>query len=201
MDEAERRRRQDPRQPREEDQVRPRLGREDEGAVRRGRRRPVRLRLVLAGGEGRQDRGDEDAERREPAGARRRADPRLRRLGAFLLHRLPQPPARLPQGLRRSPGELGARRADARGRGRQGLARGVSRDTSAPRPSVVARIERSGMRGNPPGFRWRSIRATRYLQLGRCSALTPTWTMRGLSIPATPTYLNTRSSISRLRAR
>ena len=33
------------------------------------------------------------AERRKPAGAWRQADPRLRCLGALLLHRLPQPPA------------------------------------------------------------------------------------------------------------
>ena len=78
---------------------------------------PVRLRLVLARGQGRQDRHHEDAERREPAGARRQADPRLRRVGAFLLHRLSQPPARLPQGLRRSSGELGLRRRDVRGGG------------------------------------------------------------------------------------
>ena len=57
------------------------------------RRHPVRLRLVLDGGEGRQARRHEDAERREPAGAWRHADARLRRVGAFLLHRLPQPPA------------------------------------------------------------------------------------------------------------
>ncbi len=48
-----------------------------------------------------------DGERRKPAGARRQADPRLRRVGAFLLHRLPQPPARLSQGLCRSPRQLG----------------------------------------------------------------------------------------------
>ena len=39
-------------------------------------------------------RGDQDAERREPAGPWRQADPRHRCMGAFLLHRLPQPPAR-----------------------------------------------------------------------------------------------------------
>ena len=42
------------------------------------------------------------------------AHPRLRRVGALLLHRLPQPPARLSQGLRRPPGQLGTRRQDAR---------------------------------------------------------------------------------------
>ena len=35
------------------------------------------------------------------------ADPRRRRLGAFLLHRLPQPPARLSQGVRRQSRQLG----------------------------------------------------------------------------------------------
>ena len=53
-------------------------------------------------------------ERREPAGARRQADPRLRRVGALLLHRLPQPPPRLSQGVPRSPGELGIRRRNVR---------------------------------------------------------------------------------------
>jgi Fe-Mn family superoxide dismutase len=37
----------------------------------------------------RQARDDEDAKRREPVDARRVADPRLRRVGAQLLHRLP----------------------------------------------------------------------------------------------------------------
>ena len=46
-------------------------------------------------------------QRRKPAGARRDADPRLRRLGALLLHRLSQPPSGLSEGVRRSSGELG----------------------------------------------------------------------------------------------
>ena len=53
--------------------------------------------------------GDQDAERREPAGPRRQADPRHRRVGALLLHRLSQPPAGLSQGLRRPPRQLGIR--------------------------------------------------------------------------------------------
>ena len=53
------------------------------------------------------------AERREPARARRVADPGLRRVGALLLHRLPQSPPRLPESLPRPPRELGARRGDA----------------------------------------------------------------------------------------
>src|SRR5437588_856436 len=60
------------------------------------------LEQVVACDQGREDRRDEDPERREPAGARRRTDPRLRRVGALLLHRLPESAARLPQGIRRS---------------------------------------------------------------------------------------------------
>ena len=41
-------------------------------------------------------------------------DPRLRRLGAFLLHRLPQPPSGLPEGVRRSSRQLGLCRRDVR---------------------------------------------------------------------------------------
>ena len=68
----------------------------------------------LAHGQGRQDRRHENAERRKPAGPWRQADPRLRRVGAFLLHRLPQPPAGLSQGVPGSPGQLGTRRQDVR---------------------------------------------------------------------------------------
>jgi hypothetical protein len=38
------------------------------------------------------------------------------------------------------------------------------------------------------------------LQIGKFFALTPTWTIRDLSTPATPTYLKTWSSISRFLA-
>jgi hypothetical protein len=55
-----------------------------------GRRHSVWVRLELDRGEGRQARHHQDGERREPAGARRQANSRLRRLGAFLLHRPPQ---------------------------------------------------------------------------------------------------------------
>ena len=51
----------------------------------------------------------------KPAGPRRAADPRLRRVGALLLHRLPQPAPGLSQGLRRPPGQLGLRRRNVRG--------------------------------------------------------------------------------------
>ena len=44
-------------------------------------------------------------------------DSRLRCVGALLLHRLSQSPARLSQGFSRSPGELGARRRNALGGG------------------------------------------------------------------------------------
>ena len=57
----------------------------------------------------------QDAERRKPLGPWGYSDPRLRRVGALLLHRLPQPAAGLPQSLPRSPGELGPRRGDADG--------------------------------------------------------------------------------------
>ena len=76
----------------------------------------------LARRQGRQDRRHQDRERREPAGARRQADPRLRRVGALLLHRLPQPTAGLSQGLHGSSGELGIRREDVR-RGDEVVAR------------------------------------------------------------------------------
>ena len=49
------------------------------------------------------------AEWREPAGPWRHADPRLRRVGALLLHRLPQSPAGLSEGVRRAPDQLGIR--------------------------------------------------------------------------------------------
>ena len=57
--------------------------------------------------EERQARNLKDPQRRKPAGARRHADPRRRRLGALLLHRLSQSPSGLSEGIRRSSGELG----------------------------------------------------------------------------------------------
>ena len=72
------------------------------------------------------------AERREPAGAWRQADPRLRRVGALLLHRLPQSAAGLPQGVPRPPGELGPRRRDVR-RGDQVAAARYARPASRAR--------------------------------------------------------------------
>ena len=57
--------------------------------------------------------GDQDRERGEPALLRPDRAPRLRRLGAFLLHRLPQQAAGLPHQLPRQAGELGERRLAA----------------------------------------------------------------------------------------
>src|SRR6266852_1518107 len=58
-------------------------------------------------GEERQARNLQDSQWRKPVGAWRHADPRRRRLGAFLLHRLSQPPPGLSEGVCRSSGELG----------------------------------------------------------------------------------------------
>src|SRR3984893_14294336 len=99
----------DPRRARKKDHRRSWLRRQHEGRIHSGRRHAIRLRLVLACGRGWQDRRDEDAQRREPTRAGRHAHSRLRCLGALLLYRLPQPTARLPQGVRRSPGQLGIR--------------------------------------------------------------------------------------------
>ncbi len=116
MDEARRRWRQDAGLSGKADHRGSRIAGEDEGKLHRGGDDPVRVGLVLACAQVRQDRGDEDRERREPAGARRKTDPRLRRLGAQLLHRLSQPPRRLSEGVRRPPRQLGLCRRDARGR-------------------------------------------------------------------------------------
>ena len=58
----------------------------------------------------------QDAERREPAGEGRLADPRLRRVGALLLHRLPQRAAEVSRGVLGQPDQLGRRRGDVRPR-------------------------------------------------------------------------------------
>src|SRR4030088_1300502 len=58
-------------------------------------------------GKERQARNLQDPQWREPAGAWRNPDPRRRRLGALLLHRLSQSPSGLSEGVDRSPGELG----------------------------------------------------------------------------------------------
>ena len=107
LDEAQWRRQQIARPPGKEDHRGPRRPREIQDRFRRRRRRPVRLGLGLAVGEERQARNLQDPQRRKPAGARRDADPRRRRLGALLLHRLSQPPSGLSEGVCRSSGELG----------------------------------------------------------------------------------------------
>src|ERR1700683_2381919 len=66
-----------------------------------------RLRLVVACSQVWQGSGDEDAKWRKPACPRREANPRRRRVGALLLHRLSQSPSRLSQGVGRSPHQLG----------------------------------------------------------------------------------------------
>ena len=111
-----RRRRQDPGRAQGQDRQRSRRRRQGQGRLHPGRRHPVRLRLVLDRGQGRQARHHQDGERREPAGARRQADPRLRRLGALLLHRPPQRPAGLSQGVLGKPDQLGLRQRDVPGR-------------------------------------------------------------------------------------
>src|SRR5262245_25042424 len=140
VDEAGWRRRQDPGRSRKEDHFRSRRRGQDEGRFRPGRRHPVRVGLGVDRRQGRQAHHHEDAERREPAGARRQAGPRLRRVGALLLHRLPQPPARLPQGLSRPSGQLGPRGRDVCG--------GEQVAISARPMSPVAQAER----GDTPRF-------------------------------------------------
>ena len=90
----------------------PRRRRQGEGGFHRGRRRPVRFGLVLDRRQGRQADDRQDAERREPAGQGRLADPRLRCVGALLLHRLPQRAAEIPRGVLGQPDQLGARRGE-----------------------------------------------------------------------------------------
>lgn len=64
------------------------------------RHHAVRLRLGVGFRQERQARNLQDSERRKPAGSRCRADPRRRRLGTLLLHRLPQPASEVPRSLR-----------------------------------------------------------------------------------------------------
>ena len=61
-------------------------------------------------GQGRVAEGDEDRERGEPALLRPDRAPRLRRVGALLLHRLPQQAPGLPDELPRQARQLGERR-------------------------------------------------------------------------------------------
>ncbi len=84
---------------------------EVQGRFRRRRCGPVRLGLGLAGqGQGRQPQGHQDRKRREPALLRPDRASGLRRVGALLLHRLPQQAPGLPDQLPRQAGELGSGR-------------------------------------------------------------------------------------------
>jgi hypothetical protein len=89
--------------------------------------------------------GHQDRERREPALLRSDRAAGLRRVGAFLLHRLPQQAPGLPDELPRQAGELGKRR----------LAVAIG--------AVVLREGWAGGRASP--WRWRSI-AVLVLTLG-----------------------------------
>ena len=111
------------------DRQRSRRLRQVQGRFHRRRHDAVRLRLGLAFGQGRQARDLQDAERRKPAGSRRHADPRRRRLGALLLHRLPQRPAEISRGLRRQPDQLGLRPGDC---------------TKRPRPDRIEKPRQAG---------------------------------------------------------
>src|SRR6516225_8738376 len=126
MDESRWWRRKYPWQAQSKNRFRSRRHRQDERRFHTGRRNPIWLRLVLDRGEGRQAGDYQNAERREPAGARWLSDPGLRCMGALILHRLPESPTRLPEGFRRSPGKLGLRGRTVR-RGEQ-----VGRRKSSP---------------------------------------------------------------------
>ncbi len=75
----------------------------------------------------------EDGQRRKPAGPWRHADPRLRCVGALLLYRLPQSPARLSEGVPGPTRELGLRRANCSTRpAHKSRRRGRTRPLCAP---------------------------------------------------------------------
>src|SRR5258707_1829595 len=112
MDEA--RRKQDSRRNRKGAEGFVWLDRKGKGGLHPGRRHAIRLGLVVARGQGWQGSGDEDAEWRKPACPRREADPRRRRVGALLLHRLPQSPPGLSQGVGRKSHQLGVCRRAVR---------------------------------------------------------------------------------------
>ena len=81
-------------------------------AVHRNRRRPVRLGLGLAGQDAeRNSRTAGDQQRRHPADDAGQAPADLRRVGARLLHRLPQRAAQVRRGVLEA-GELGLRREE-----------------------------------------------------------------------------------------
>ncbi len=96
------------------DRPRLRRSRQVQGAIQGRRGRPVRQRLGLARRRRRQAQDHCDAERGQSA--RRRSDgaPHLRRLGARLLSRLPEPPAGFRPDLYRSSDQLGLCRPEPR---------------------------------------------------------------------------------------
>ena len=79
-------------------------------------------------------------ERRKPACPRREADPRRRRVGALLLHRLSQSPARLSQGVGRSPHQLGICRRAVRRRSK--LQPRALWLRAGGRPALVGQVQR-----------------------------------------------------------
>src|SRR2546423_752005 len=90
-----------------EDQCRPGGAEKIQARFRRRRRQSVRLGRGVAHDEDRQAGSDQARQWRKSTGPWRHADPRRRRVGAFLLHRLPQSASGLSKGVCRSPGELG----------------------------------------------------------------------------------------------
>ena len=88
-----------------------RLLRQVQGGVQDVGHRPVRLRLDVADARRRQARHLLDQQRRPADEARPDRRPHVRRLGARLLHRLPQPAPRLRRHLPRPPHQLEAARA------------------------------------------------------------------------------------------
>src|SRR5262245_43488655 len=114
MDEAERRRRQHSKQAKGKDRQRPWRYRQDEGRFHTGWRNAVWLGLGVARRQRRKADRQQDTEWRKSARSRRNTNSRLRRMGALLLHRLPQSAARLSQGVPGSLGELGTRGRNVR---------------------------------------------------------------------------------------
>src|SRR5262245_30833434 len=118
MDEAERPWLQNSRQAKGKDRQRPWRCRQDEGRFHTGWRNAVWLGLGVARRQRRKADCQQDTEWRKSARSRRNTNSRLRRMGALVLHRLPQSAARLSQGVPRSLGELGTRGRNVR-RGNQ----------------------------------------------------------------------------------
>ncbi len=94
------------------DRPRPRRPRQVQGRFQGGRGRPVRQRLGLACRQRRQALDHPDAERGQPALRGPDRAPHLRCVGARLLPRFPEPPARFRPGVSRPPRQLGFRRAE-----------------------------------------------------------------------------------------